>query len=310
VRSGWILLAYIVAVFLGGALLAPVLYWLAGALVEHFPSLHFLSGHPFHRFVNRGILIVALLGLWPLARRLGMNSWSAVGLAGFRQEGGRLAAGLGVGCAMLTLLVGLQLAAGVRGWNDARTVADIMRCLWRAVVTAAWVSVAEEVVFRGLLFGGLRRSVRWPGALALSSAFYSLVHFFARPPAPAAVEWTSGLAILGSMLQGWVAASDLLPGAFNLFLTGVVLGLAYQRTGSLSFPIGLHAAWVFSLKVYAYLTQPAGTARSGLWGTGRMLDGWEMTFVLGALLLVFVQHRWNRIASTDGVSWKPDAEAG
>jgi len=41
-----------------------------------------------------------------------------------------------------------------------------------------------------------------------------------------------------------------------------------------------------------------------------MLDGWEMTFVLGALLLVFVQHRWNRIASTDGVSWKPDAEAG
>ena len=39
------------------------------------------------------------------------------------------------------------------------------------------VAVIEEILFRGALFGVLRKAMPWPGALAVSSAVYSAVHF-------------------------------------------------------------------------------------------------------------------------------------
>ena len=309
-RSGWILLGYIGMVFTGGALLAPWLFWLAGILSGHFPAFQSLAGHPFHRYVNRGVLLLAFLGLWGLARRLGFNSWSAVGFARTGREGRDLFAGFGVGLGVLALVGGLQFAAGVRDWNDPRTAEELIRCLLRAGVAAAWVSVAEELVFRGLLFGGLRQSFRWPVALAVSSAFYSMVHFFARPPSPASVDWRSGLMTLGGMLRGWFDTGNLLPAAASLFLTGLVLGLAYQRTGNLFTSVGLHAGWVFGLKVYAYLTRGSDAADIHGWGTGRMLDGWVMFAVLGALWLVLTQYWRIPVRSKEGTAWQPDAEAG
>ena len=68
---------YLVAIFLGGALLAPCLYWLAQSLAGTFPHL---AQSPFHRFVNRALLAVALIGIWPLFRALGAASWRELGL--------------------------------------------------------------------------------------------------------------------------------------------------------------------------------------------------------------------------------------
>src|SRR6185295_13366099 len=65
---------YLLAVFIGGALLAPGLYFLAQSFAEPFSHL---ANSPFHRFVNRSLLGVALLGLWPLLRALGINSCAA-----------------------------------------------------------------------------------------------------------------------------------------------------------------------------------------------------------------------------------------
>ena len=76
-RSLWALVIYIVAVFIGGALLAPWLYWLAQAFAHTFPHI---AAAPFHRFVDRSLLIFALAGLWPLLRALGMTSWRELGL--------------------------------------------------------------------------------------------------------------------------------------------------------------------------------------------------------------------------------------
>lgn len=76
-RPAHALVIYIAAVFLGGALLAPWLYWLAQAGTDSFPKL---ANTPFHRFVNRSLLLLALAGLWPLLRHLGARSAGDLGL--------------------------------------------------------------------------------------------------------------------------------------------------------------------------------------------------------------------------------------
>ena len=72
-----VLVIYITVVFVGGALLAPWLYALAQFLAPTFPKL---DNRPFHLYVNRSLLVLALAGLWPLLRSQGAASWSEIGL--------------------------------------------------------------------------------------------------------------------------------------------------------------------------------------------------------------------------------------
>ena len=68
---------YVAVVFLGGGLLAPWLYWLVQAFGD---SLAGLADKPFHRYVNRAMLILALAGMWPLLRAFGARSPREFGL--------------------------------------------------------------------------------------------------------------------------------------------------------------------------------------------------------------------------------------
>jgi membrane protease YdiL (CAAX protease family) len=85
--------------------------------------------------------------------------------------------------------------------------------LWGVYVPAA---VHEELLFRGYAFQKLHRWNRAVGLLLFALVFAAL-H------------------------AGNVAVSYL--GLLNIFLGGILLGLAYERYGRLWFPIGLHLAW-------------------------------------------------------------------
>jgi membrane protease YdiL (CAAX protease family) len=88
------------------------------------------------------------------------------------------------------------------------------------------------------------------------------------------------------MCQGFVEPQTLVPGFFILLLAGVILGLAYQRTGDLFLSIGLHAGWIFWLKFYGVLTIPAPGVSQWLWGSDKLIDGWVALGVLLPVLLV------------------------
>jgi hypothetical protein len=90
------------------------------------------------------------------------------------------------------------------------------------------------------------------------------------------------------MLGGFADFHALVPGFFNLTLAGVMLGLAYQRTGNLYFSIGLHAGWIFWLKTYGAFTISAPHAATWFWGTGKLIDGWLALIVLVVTLVVFI----------------------
>ena len=278
------LVIYIVVVFVGGALLAPWLFWLAQEFAHSFPKI---AGEPFNRFVDRSLLILALAGLWPLLRALGITSWREAGVVEPHGQWKKLFGGLLAGFLSLATVAGLAILGGGRSLVQGVTAHEAVAVISKAIGAAAAVAVMEEILFRGGIFGGLRKFFYWPLALVVSSLAYALVHFLRRADFSGAVHWHSGLILLPRMMGGFVDFQTLVPGYLNLTLVGILLGLAYQRTGNLYFSIGLHAGWVFWLKTYGAFTAALPHASTWFWGTSKMVDGWLTLIVLAGVLVLF-----------------------
>lgn len=286
------LLLYLAAVFLGGALVAPWLFWAVQALAATVPALERIAAMPFSRFVNRALMLVAVAGLFWFVRGMGMRGWDDVGFHPRRVGWRRFGAGFALGLASLAAVCAVAVLAGGRTLDAERTAGEVAGRVLGVAATAVVVAVLEELLFRGAIFGGLRRAVSWPAALVASSAVYAIVHFLARPATPpGGVAWDTGFHVLPSMLRGMADTGQLLPGFLNLTLAGVVLGLAYQRTGDLYASIGIHAGWIFWLKFYGFLTNDAPGADPRLWGTAKLIDGWFAFAALVAVLAVVLLAR-------------------
>lgn len=291
------LLVYLGIVFLGGALLAPWAYWGAQAAAQKVAGLASLANEPLHRYVNRTWMIMGIIGLWPFLRASGMASWNDLGLGRVPQRWHQWSWGLALGFGSLAVVAGVGLALEARVFVTNRTISQCLVHLATASASAVVVACVEEIIFRGTLFGALRKSFRWETALVLSSAFYALVHFFQRPEAPETVDWISGLALLPRMMRGFGEVHQLFPGFLTLTVAGVFLGFAYQRTGNLFFSIGLHAGWIFWLKSYAFLTDEGKGASTWIWGSGKLTDGWFSFVVLTAAMLGCHRFCWRNLAT-------------
>lgn len=280
-----LLLLYLIFVFVGGALVAPWLYFGVQNLAVHLPALADIAKSPFHRYVNRSLIALALLGLVPLLRGLGIRSWKEAGFSG-EQKTKNWAMGFLIGLFSLAVVAGVAVGVGARELNLHHEPGKFVSHLFNATLAALVVSILEEFIFRGGVFGGLRRTLSWKTALVVSSAVYALVHFFARPAPPESINWATGILVLGQMLRGFADFQTLVPAFLNLLLAGMILGVAFQFTRSLYLSIGLHAGWIFWLKSYGFLTRETPGANVWLWGTGKLIDGWMALFVLVFVLLL------------------------
>ncbi|MGK5080708.1 CPBP family intramembrane glutamic endopeptidase [Janthinobacterium sp. HLX7-2] len=118
--------------------------------------------------------------------------WGAAGAA--------VAALFGIGYTALLPLPAASPLIGIKGNG-----------LWLLGLTVLAAPLCEEFIFRGLLQGGLRRSLpAWP-AIAIAAALFAIVH----PPA------------------------SMLP----VFVLGLCAGLAYARSGALLAPMLVHAGY-------------------------------------------------------------------
>lgn len=281
------LVIYIVAVFVGGALLAPPLYWLAQSFAHSVPKL---AAAPFHRYVDRSLLGIALIGLWPLVKNLGFNSAREIGLVRPGGQWKRLGGGILLGFLSLAVIAAVAFALGARQLNPKLSGADILHKLLGAAGTAIVVSILEEILFRGALFGALRKVFHWYLALLISSIIYAILHYFKSADATGPVTWLSGLQLLPLMFQNMGNLHAMIPGFFNLTLAGILLGWAYQRTGNLYFSIGLHGGWIFWIKAYGAVSGPTRGANLWWWGSGSMaiVNGWIALPVLLLTVAVVV----------------------
>lgn len=270
-------------------MIAPAVYHLVQTLADSWPALKGLAGHPFHRYVDRSFMIIGILGLVPALKALGIKSWKEAGLSPFSE--GKRDAGKGFlfGFFSLAIAVVVVVGFGGRGLRGGQTAASLAGHLFNAAFAAVVVAALEELFFRGVVFGALRKQFSWKNALLVSSAVYAILHFLARVQAPPEVHWWSGLALLPHKLRGFGDVQQLVPAFFNLLLAGIMLGLAYQRTGTLWFSFGLHAGWIFWLKTYGFATDNVADSQVWIWGSGKLIDGWVAGIVLALLLALLLK---------------------
>lgn len=290
-RALW---AYLIYVFAGGAIMAPWIYrLLLAAGVE---------GVPFRRVLDRCLLILALLGLWKFVQALGVRTLPEIGLRRYPEMRRDLLRGLALGSILLGAAAGLAGIAGAIQIDPSRTASAWIKQVLSAAATAGIVALLEEVLFRGAIFTALRRAWNDPAALWVSSALYAILHFFARPENPPVVQWDSGFIVLGRMLSGFTEMETVMPGFLSLTLLGMILALAFKRTGALFLSMGIHAALIFWLKLYAFATNPAAAVNVRYWGTEKIIDGFFCFVLLLVTAVWFAQNsgqKGRRLFETD-----------
>lgn len=237
-RNGWLRLGQWFTLVVSGTIL-----WLL--------ALSAAFGIPLSAEVFRGAVKVPeaaqtlyVVGLYLLLMGSAWGIW--------RLDGGKISAGFSAarwfeGWAMgllgLFILTVIELGLGLAALGLDKPVDPV------GLVTAGLVATAfgssEEVLFRGFLFGLLRRSLAPFAAVWMSGLLFAALHFL-RPVDPGAIG---------------------VPFA-ALACAGALLAACRLRTGSLWLGIGLHSAWVWFITVngqQGLLEFPAG---GQLWSGG------------------------------------------
>ncbi|MFY8215680.1 MAG: CPBP family intramembrane glutamic endopeptidase [Chthoniobacterales bacterium] len=279
------IILYLFAVVLVAILLSPPVFWGLQALGREGLALG-LDQHPFHRVFSRIVQIAALVFLWPLIRSIQIKKISQLGLG----PNPNALRDFSVGLALAVIPVAL-LTVGYLQWDVMRIRNEFsLTPIVRILFTAAFVSVFEEFLFRGLLLGLAIQSMKRVPALIVVSAAFSVVHFI-KPKGliPAdEVHWMSGFDLLGSSLDGGLAISVLAGGLVTLFVIGMITGFTTLRTRSLWLAIGLHAGWILiqqSVNLFArYRIKPPDALMP--WVGRNVVSGMVPTGIVPVILLL------------------------
>lgn len=290
--SGGRLLLWIVGLFatslLFGALLAGPVFNLVLWLGRNFQSLENLRDVEFERVASRCVLLVLLLSFVPVVKRAGMRDGRAIGFLPARTWWKLTGWGLLIGSAATAVIFFGGWALGAYGIREVLERGAIEKSLLY-FIGALLVGCIEEGLFRGLLFGALRRSAGFWGGAVISSVIYSAVHFAKPRPVVGAVygHWYSGLDLIPQLFNTVDLGPHFFPLALTLFFLGMVLCAFYQHTGSLYFSIGLHAGLVWLMRIGGYFLERNEARWPWLFGDGDVVSkSYIALFALGVLLAV------------------------
>lgn len=250
------------------------------------------------RFFNRVMMISAVILLYPFIRSLKDDTKTEVKpplsvRLNPRWQGWK------------DMLMGFIYAAGYMGvffmvvyklgWITLDLDASPSKAVTKAISPAIGASLIEEWLFRGVLFALLLRSLSVRNTIIGLSLFFALVHFLKPYHGSAEIAdpgaWNAGFILLGQIGERFIHPEDFIGIFLTLFLVGVVLAVARQKTGYLWMSIGLHAGWVFSLKVYQKLTVNTGEANPVFYGSDIREGLLPMIFVAltGLSVLVYLK---------------------
>jgi membrane protease YdiL (CAAX protease family) len=271
-------LAYLVA----SLLLAALLY------VPVFQALDTVMEVRADRVFYRLAMVIAILGFWPYLKLLAIDNRNALG---YSQQRARFllscAKGFGIGVIIMAIHTIALLLPGIRVFKPGDiAITDIAGSLLAALLSGLLVAIIEETLFRGAMYYHMRRHNRLWTTLVLTSLFYAAVHF-TRPSIPAGesvTDWHSGLNMLSSMLHQYHDFPVIADSFAALFCAGLLLGLVREKSGSIALCIGIHAGWVWMIKLARELTEvDRDSPLNDLIGSYDGIIGWAAT---GILLLV------------------------
>lgn len=274
-RAGWRLLLFCILVFAIGSV--------ARAGRERIPLEGYHGLHPTLFIVSDAFLLaVALVATWIMGRFEG-RSFATYGIPVIRELVGRkFWMGAIWGFAMPSAIILLIFLGGgyhVNGLN--LTGAALLKYAGLWILANLLIGTSEEILFRGYFLYTLADGIGFWAAAILESIGFGALHYFTKPYE----RW-----------EDWVAVTLI-----TIFIT-----LALRRTGSLAFPIGMHAAFDLGF-IYIFSGRNGGDFAVGKlldaqfpgpnWLTGGMLGpeaSW-FTFVV-AIVATLLLHRIYREA--------------
>jgi uncharacterized protein len=177
-------------------------------------------------YLDAGVALAAFIAAWLAVHYFDKRPFVSLGLTPKRLPKDLLL-GIGIGAGMLALAFGIILSSGLVK-NEG-----LLQTSWTAltitVLCAVVSSIMQEALFRSYIFQTIRSETNPTLAVVLTSILFSAFH-------------------LATFQGNW-----LMP-AINVFILGVLLGMAYHISGNLWLPIGIHAAWNFPLNAIIKLT--------------------------------------------------------
>jgi membrane protease YdiL (CAAX protease family) len=237
------LLLFVFIALVAAALLSPWVAALWNAVRGSRPGIGQIFGGVF--ITTASVLVLSSRSL------LRLQFLREAGLVSLRDHWPDLLRGFAVAVASIAVLSLLMSLAGIFTPGFFHTLPAVLEWTVKSLLTALMVGFFEELFFRGTVFKGLLEDARPATAFAAANLFYAAVHFF-KPPEKFVVSGLdplAGVRFLVQSLQRFLDPAEILLGLIGLFIIGLVLSYAFFRTRTLYLSIGLHAGWVFALKI-------------------------------------------------------------
>lgn len=203
------------------------------------------------------LYLIAPLVLWGFAALAGA-SFAIYGLPWNLSVLISLVQGIGGGVLGLMILFGIE---GTLGWVHWQPPAPgFVKTLISTLGLGIWVSLTEELIFRGFLLNQLQQDYLPWIAATIASLIFALLHLV------------------------WEGTENIpqLPG---LWLMGMVLALARSvNGGELGLAWGLHAGWIWAIATIDTEQLIAPTGKGAAWLTG--FGGKPLAGAMGLLFLL------------------------
>ncbi len=242
------------------------------------------GSYDFGKVMRRIMLAVAILMIFLLRKPLLLKSYTTIGIKNTQGWWEQLQMGFLLGTGILILYTSFLYVNGIKiSEIEVKSFGDLVFQLSKILFVAALIGFIEEVFFRGFIFQSLLKDMHAVLAVFVSSIFYSSLHFFKiELHSSPGIQPFIGFTVIYKFFENLILNfTTILPSLIGLFLVGVVLSYTCLRTNSLYFAIGLHAGWVFLIKVNHLFFDSAKPNLRWLYGDSNMVTG-----VLGWMLLI------------------------
>ena len=251
----------------------------------------FLS-YPFDRVLTRSVLLVLLILLIPLWKMVSKETSGLIfGDFSFRQFLQSFLIGLFILAIPVVVLLLLEVRLVVLDLEIS--FLSILGILLVGIVLACLIGLFEEILFRGFLYGSLKKRVGGLIAALISSALYSSVHFL-KPTGELelSVNWLAGFIYLEQSIANMILLHQDWDARLSLMILGCFFCLVRERF-NLFCCIGLHAAFVVGIAISRQLTTVNLDSQFlGLISSYNEIIGQLVSFWL--LLLVYAMYRSKR----------------
>ncbi|MGR9072548.1 MAG: CPBP family intramembrane glutamic endopeptidase [Gammaproteobacteria bacterium] len=204
------------------------------------------------KIISKTTLVLLLFAIIPAMRYLSLSK-EDIGFSGKYVFFKQISQGLTGGVLILAPVIGLLIYLGLWNFDEFRswTALNIFLTPIGLLMIAFLVAVPEEIIFRGILQTSLSRKLGLAAGVFLSAFYYAGLHFLKthRKIPLEEIDWTSSFVLIADAFSNLPRAENL--SAFiALFCVGVFLSCVRIRLPqSLGICIGLHAGWVFLIKM-------------------------------------------------------------